>query len=160
MSCCLPHCCTGCWEDAHQEQIACKAQIHRKEACSSGPVPKLYHDADDSDDSNDDAKCIGHLGEWIFASSLLLPCLSEDTSSTISTCLAEAFKANSEANAPHLLFWTIWRSSWMSSLRSPWTSCLNTSNGIMLLNWFLEKNLPVVKSIHWHLLNKRNWMHS
>ena len=60
----------------------------------------------------------------------------------------------------HLLFQTIWRNSQTSSLRNPLTPCLSTSNGTMPLNWFLEKNLPVVKSIHWHLLNKRNWMHS
>jgi hypothetical protein len=50
--------------------------------------------------------------------------------------------------------------SQMFFLRNPSTPSLNTSNGTMLLNWFLEKNLLVVKSIHWHLLNKRNWTHS
>ena len=96
MSHCPPCCCTGCQEDAQQEQIPCRAQIHRKETCSSGPVPKLHHDTDDADDANDEVECL-HQGDQIFASDLLPPHPSEDicTSSTISTCLAEAFKANS-----------------------------------------------------------------
>ena len=52
MSGCPPRCCTGCREEGRQEQITHKAQLHRKEACSSGPVPELHHDVDDSDDKN------------------------------------------------------------------------------------------------------------
>ena len=98
---CLPHCCTGCQEDAQQEQIAHKAQICRKEACSSGPVPELHHDADDYNDSDDEAECLDQ-SDQIFTSSLLPPHPSKDICalSTISTYLTEAFKANLEANAP------------------------------------------------------------
>src|ERR1700678_2182217 len=60
----------------------------------------------------------------------------------------------------HPPFQTISRNSRTSSLRNPLTPYLKTSNGTMLLNWFPEKNPLVVKSIHWHLLNKRNWTHS
>ena len=104
MSHCPPCCCTGCWKDARQEQITHKAQLCRKETCSSGPVPKLHHDVDDSEESNDNVECL-ELGNQIFASGLLPPCPSKDicASSTISTHLAEAFKANSEANAPSIL---------------------------------------------------------
>jgi hypothetical protein len=42
-------CCTGCQEDARQEQITCKAEICQKETCSSGPIPELHHDIDDID---------------------------------------------------------------------------------------------------------------
>ena len=59
---------------------------------------------DDSDDSDDDTECTDQ-GDWIFASSLLPPCSSEDicASSTISIHLADTLKANSEANAPPIL---------------------------------------------------------
>src|ERR1700678_538915 len=60
----------------------------------------------------------------------------------------------------HPPFQTISRNSWTFSPRNPLTPYLKTSNGTTLSNWFLEKNPPVVKSIHWHLLNKRNWTHS
>src|ERR1700678_516417 len=60
----------------------------------------------------------------------------------------------------HPPFQTISRNSRTSSLRNPLTPYLKTSNGTTLLNWFPEKNLPLVKSILWPLLNKRNWTHS
>ena len=70
MSLCPPCCCTGCWEDAQQEQIAHEAQIHRKDTCSSGPIPELHHDMDDINDSDKETECIDQ-GNWIFASGLL-----------------------------------------------------------------------------------------
>jgi hypothetical protein len=101
MSHCPPRCCTGCREDAWKEQITCKAEICRKETCSNGPIPELHHDTDDVDDFDDKGECIDQ-GNRIFASGLLPSRPSEDicASSTILTCLAEAFKANLEANAP------------------------------------------------------------
>jgi transposase InsO family protein len=101
MSRCPPRCCAGCRADAREERITHKAQIRRKEACSSGPVPELHHDTDDAEDSEDGTESIDQ-GDRIFASGLLPSRPSEDicASSTISTRLAEAFKANSEADAP------------------------------------------------------------
>src|SRR5271156_462067 len=104
MSRCPPRCCAGCRDEARLERITRKAQIRRKETCSSGPTPKLHHDSEDPDDSDDSTswrECIDQ-GDRIFASGLLPPRPHEDirASSTISTRLAEAFKANSEANAP------------------------------------------------------------
>ena len=106
MSRCPPRCCAGCREDARQERITHKAQVRRKEACSSGPTPELHHDTDDVDDSEDsdnsenDEECIDE-GDRIFAYGLLPTRPSEEirATSTISTRLAEAFKTNSEATS-------------------------------------------------------------
>src|SRR5271163_3737641 len=85
MSWCPPRFCAGCREEACQEHVSRKAQIHRKESCSSGPIPELHHDVEDSEDSLDQ-------GDRIFATGLFPPRPQEDirASSTISTCLAEA----------------------------------------------------------------------
>src|SRR6202522_1204988 len=101
---CPPRCCAGCKNDARQERLTYKAQLCRKETLSSGPVPELHHDTEDAEDSDDKEECIDQ-GDRIFASGLLPPRPSEDicASSTISTHLAEAFKANSKANAPSIL---------------------------------------------------------
>jgi hypothetical protein len=66
MSCCSPQCCTGYREDAWQEQITYKAEIHRKETCSSGPIPELHHDTDDVNDFDDKGESIDQ-GDQIFA---------------------------------------------------------------------------------------------
>ena len=67
MSHCPPHCCISCWEKAREEQITHKAQLHRKEVCSSGPIPELHHDVDDSEESDDNIECLDQ-GNQIFAS--------------------------------------------------------------------------------------------
>ena len=51
MSRCPPRCCAGCRNDARQERLTYKAQLRRKETCSSGPVPELHHDTEDAEDS-------------------------------------------------------------------------------------------------------------
>src|SRR5271155_3986804 len=53
MSRCLPRCCAGCRQEACQERISRKAQIHRKESCSSGPTPELHHDTEGAEDVED-----------------------------------------------------------------------------------------------------------
>src|SRR6202522_1780855 len=159
MSHCPPRCCAGCRNDACQERLTYKAQLRRKETLSSGPVPELHHDTEDAEDSNDKEECIDQ-GDQILASGPLPPRPSEDicASSTISTCLAEAFKANSEATAPSVPDYLKEFSDVFS--KKSFDTLPETSNGTTLLNWFPEKNPPVVKSIHWPLLNKRNWTHS
>jgi hypothetical protein len=104
MSQCPPCCCAVCREDAWQEQITHKAQVHRQETCSDGPISKFHDDLEDTEDSDNEAECIDQ-GDQIFASGLLPPSPLEDicASSTISTCLAEAFKANLEAISPLIL---------------------------------------------------------
>jgi hypothetical protein len=70
MSRCPPWCCTGCREDAWQEQITRKAEIRQKETCSNGPILELHHDMDDVDDFDNEGKCIDQDNQ-IFASGLL-----------------------------------------------------------------------------------------
>src|SRR5271155_195783 len=101
MSRCPPRCCAGCRQEARQERISHKAQIRRKESCSSGPTPEFHHDTEDTEDAEDveDMKESLDQGDRIFAMGIFLPHPPEDicASSTISTRLAEAFKVNSAA---------------------------------------------------------------
>src|SRR5271163_1772770 len=98
MSRCPPRCCAGCRQEARQERISRKAQIRRKESCSSGPTPEFHHDTEDAEDAED---CLDQ-GDRIFATGIFPPSPQEEirASSTISTRLAEAFKVNSEATLP------------------------------------------------------------
>src|SRR5277367_249793 len=100
MSRCPPQCCAGCRDEARQERISNKARIRRQESCSSGPVPEFHHDAEDSDDYGD----FIDQDDRIFATGIFPPRPQEDirASSTISPCLAEAFKVNSETTIPFI----------------------------------------------------------
>ena len=104
MSRCPPRCCPGCRDEVRQERIAKKAEIRRKDMCNVGPVPDVDHDSDFSDDLSDTSSETLSIedGDRILATGLLPPPSSVDirASSTISQRLAEAFKANSEAEAP------------------------------------------------------------
>src|SRR5271155_4395078 len=98
MSRCPPRCCAGCRQEARQERISRKAQIRRKDSCSSGPTPEFHHDTEDTEEAED---CLDQ-GDRIFATGIFPPRPQEEirASSTISTRLAEAFKVNSEATLP------------------------------------------------------------
>ena len=78
----------------------------RKEAYTASPIPKIDHDSDSSDSSNQDNSDVSPApleeGDCILATGLLsLPSPTDIRASlTISQCLAEAFKANSEVESP------------------------------------------------------------
>ena len=47
-----PHCCSGCWDELHQERIIQKAEARRMDVCSAGPMPVINHDSEDSEDTD------------------------------------------------------------------------------------------------------------
>ena len=78
----------------------------QKDTCTAGPIPKIDHDSDSSNQDNSDIPPESlEKGDCILATGLLPPPSSTDirASSTISQQLAEAFKANSEAESPLIL---------------------------------------------------------
>ena len=100
MSRCPPRCCSGCRDEVRTERVIRRAEVQRKEACSVGSTPLIYHDSNDSED-NTSGDCLEE-GDRIFATGLLPsePSLEVRAGSTISQRLAEAFKANSKATSP------------------------------------------------------------
>ena len=105
MSRCLPHCCSGCRDELHEERIAQKTEARRIDIYSVGSLLEIDHDTADDIKIND-----FHLecetpsieeGDHILATGLF-PCPSMDiwASSTISQRLAEAFQVNAEALTP------------------------------------------------------------
>ena len=108
MSRCPPWSCPGYGDEACQECAAQKAESWRNDICTAGPIPEISHDSDSLDEDISDAPpqspCIEE-GDRILATSLMLqmetlPSMTIGASSTISQHLAEAFKANSEAQYP------------------------------------------------------------
>ena len=104
---CPPRCCPGCRDEVCQEHVTWKAESWRKDTCTAGPIPEISHDSDSDSSDKDifDAPSESpsmEEGDCILATGLLPPTLSMDirASSTISQCLVEAFKANSEAESP------------------------------------------------------------
>ena len=153
MSRCLPHCCSGCREEAYQEWIMWKAEICWMEACSAGPMLELLADLNDKDllvsPSGDlSEEVILEKGDHIFAVSLIcLLWISKPLPPSLSA--AEAFKLNSEASAPPWkLFQTTSKSLKVSSLRNPLTPYQNLSNGTMSSNWYLTKRPPLARFIY------------
>ena len=107
MSRCPPHCCPGCRDEVHQEQVTQKAESQRKDACTAGPIPEISHDSNSNSSNKDMSNAPSESpsmeeGDCILATGLLPPTLSMDirASSTISQHLVEAFKANSEVESP------------------------------------------------------------
>ena len=107
MSRCPPCCCPGCRDEVHQEQVTQKAKSWRKDTCTAGPIPEISHDSNSnsSDEDMSDAPSESPSMEerdHMLTTGLLPPTSSMDirASSTISQHLAEAFKANSEAESP------------------------------------------------------------
>ena len=109
MSRCPPQCRLGCRDEVHQQCVAQKAESRWKDTCTAGPIPKIDHNSDSSDSSDQDNLDVSSEsledGDHILATDLLPPPSSADirASSTISQQLAEAFKANSEAESPPIL---------------------------------------------------------
>ena len=99
---CPPRCCMGCREEVRQEWIIRKAEIWRKESCSAGPLLGILPDSEEEDSEDADCPELVELedGDCIFATGLLPPAAEIRAGSTISQCLAKAFKLNSEASAP------------------------------------------------------------
>ena len=109
MSRCPPCCCTGCRDELQQERIIQKAEVKRRDTCSTGPPPEIDHDSDceaDSDldplKSRDETHSVKE-GDHILATGLLPPpSLDIRASSTILQRLVEAYQANAEALNPVL----------------------------------------------------------
>ena len=55
MSRCPPHCCSRCQDELHLERIIQKTETKRMDTCSTGSLPTINHDSEDSnsDDSHD-----------------------------------------------------------------------------------------------------------
>ena len=90
MSRCSRRCCSGCRNEIHEERREQKIQAHCIVDCSEGEVPDL--DQDEEDDEDMDAEI--EDGDQIFATGLHQPPEEIHAASTISQCLAEAFKRN------------------------------------------------------------------
>ena len=80
------------------ERIAWKAEIWRTEAVSDGPVPELHTDSkeEEPEEAGEPIK----PGDHIFAIGLVPAPAEMRATSSVSQCLAKAFKHNSEASAP------------------------------------------------------------
>jgi len=98
MSRCPPQCCSGCRDKARVERIARKAEIWQTEAVSNGPVPELHTDSEEEEP--EEAEEPIEPGDHIFAIGLVPAPVEIRATSSVSQCLAEAFKHNSKASAP------------------------------------------------------------
>jgi hypothetical protein len=58
MSRCPPRCCPGCRDELCQERATQKAESQRKDLCHAGPMPKIGHDSDCFDSSDEDTSDI------------------------------------------------------------------------------------------------------
>ena len=56
MSRCPPRCCSGCWDELHQERIIQKAEAKRMDIFSAGSWPEIDHDSGDSIDPNQESE--------------------------------------------------------------------------------------------------------
>ena len=90
MSRCSRRCCSGCRDEIHEERRGKKIQAHCIADCSEGEVPDLNRDEEDDEDMETEIKD----GDQIFATGLHQPLEEIRAASTISQCLAEAFKRN------------------------------------------------------------------
>jgi len=88
MSRCPPCCCSGCRDKAQEERIAQKAK-----AVSDSPVPELHTESEEEEPKEAEEPI--EPGDRIFVIGLV-----PAATSSVSQCLAEAFKRNSEASAP------------------------------------------------------------
>jgi len=98
MSRCLPRCCSGCRDEAQVERIAWKAEIRWTEAVFNGPVPELHTDSEEEEPKEAEEPI--KPGDRIFAIGLVPAPVEIRVTSSVSQCLAEAFKRNSKAYAP------------------------------------------------------------
>jgi len=80
------------------ERITQKAEIQRMEAVSDGPVPELHTDSEEEEP--EEAEEPIKPGDHIFAIGLVPAPAEIQAASSVSQCLAEAFKCNSEASPP------------------------------------------------------------
>src|SRR6266568_9363246 len=102
MTRCSPCCCIGCHSDLRQQRKTQREEIRNIDACRSGPLPTFIEDADDEDEEaaadepTDPSDEPLEEGDCIWATRLLPEPEYIRASSTISQCLAEAFKRNSE----------------------------------------------------------------
>jgi len=98
MSRCPPCCCSRCRDEAWEERIAWKAEIRWTEAVSDGPVPELHTNS--KEEEPEEAEEPIKPGDCIFTIGLVPAPAEIRATSSVSQCLAEAFKHNSKASAP------------------------------------------------------------
>src|SRR6266700_3829461 len=102
MTRCSPRCCVGCRSDLRQQRKTQREEIQNVDACRSGPLPPFVEDADDEDEEatadkpTDPSDEPLEEGDRIWATGLLPELEYIRASSTVSQCLAEAFKRNSK----------------------------------------------------------------
>jgi len=94
MSRCPPRCCSGCRDKAQVERITRKAEIWRTEAVSDRPVPELHTDSEEEEP--EEAEEPIKTEDCIFAIGLVPAPAEIRATSSVSQCLAKAFKRNSE----------------------------------------------------------------
>jgi len=98
MSRCPPRCCSRCRDEAQEERIAWKAEIQQTEAVSDGPVPELHTDSEEEEPKEAEEPI--KPGDRIFAIGLVPAPVEIQATSSVSQCLAEAFKCNSKTSVP------------------------------------------------------------
>ena len=159
MSRCPPQCCPGCRDKVHQQRVAQKAESQWKDTCTAGPIPEIDHDSDSSISSNSSDQDSSDVPpesledrDHILATCLLPPPSSADirASSTISQQLAEAFKANSEADSPLILeylkeFTSVFSKKTFDILPEPgeWDHMIEIISGSKASNYKVYPLLPL-----------------
>ena len=111
MTRCLPQCCISCQTKHQDEHKAEKKQAHQVKACHTGPFPVFVEDAEDEDDkphaTPKNAPFNGPVnpnfpdepleeGNHIWATGLFPQVEHICTTATVSQCLAEGFRQNSQ----------------------------------------------------------------
>ena len=163
LTCCSPHCCTGCQDEGQEERHASKAQARVINACCTGPFPAFVEDTDDKDDDDQVPELEGFVeyeyeeGDRIWAASI--PPAPEYICATasVSQRLAEAFQKTRRPGIMKNTSQSIFMDSMTCSPRTPSMNYQSPNPGIMPSNSF-QKPMPlrVVRSTPCPSLSKRN----
>src|SRR6266511_2283236 len=113
-----PTFCTGCQAERKEEQTVEKEDIHQINSCQAGPLPTFIEDADNEEDkptteppqsSNSESETFSNKpleeGDRIWATKLLPQAEHIQVTATVSQCLAEGFRQNSQSTggSKHIL---------------------------------------------------------
>ena len=102
MSCCSAWWCSGCQDEIWEEHRIQKAEARQFTAYLAGETPAFVEDLEVDDDSKDALEF--EKGDQMFVTSLHRPAEDIQVTSTVSQCLTEAFKQNSELVQPDPTF--------------------------------------------------------
>jgi hypothetical protein len=98
---CPPWSCPGCRDEVHQERIVQKAEIWRMDACTAGPMPEISPSQGGYPQCGSGITVSGRgRSDSHYQPTAPPPLMDIRASSTISQCLAEAFRTNSEVDSP------------------------------------------------------------